>query len=401
MFIKQDPMRKVVYSLAPIFLWSIWLYGWRSVVVTAVVFLLGILTEMVVEKSRNKKVSEAVWVTAALFSLSLPPAVPLWVAAVGIVFAILIGKEAYGGFGRNIFNPAIAGRMFTYISFPLLMQTTWMFPGFAGTLGINVQVLPSVWTEAVFFLIISIVAFLIIKAKPEDKKRVIVTSLGATALVIAFYIVSAYTGWRGNGQLEVDAIATATPLELFRGLGADWNPPASLAYLKENNLVNMFFGLRVGSIGEGPIFLIILAGIYLVWNRVANWKMIVSTLLSALILTVIFYYTGLMKAKLPLLDPSGKDILAQLSDIAAFMMAGSLFFVAVFMATDPVTAPKKPLSQWFYGFLIGGVTIVVRCFSAFPEGVSFGILTANTFAALLDELLPAKKKAAPKAEVKA
>src|SRR5690606_36933958 len=138
-FQKQAIMRKVVYSLIPIFLWSVYLYGWRVLAVTSVVFGVGILAEFVMEKAKNKKVSEAVWVTSALLALSLPPAVPLWIAAVASAFAVVMGKGVYGGFGRNIFNPAITGRIFTYISFPLLLQTTWMIPGMFGTIGVNGQ----------------------------------------------------------------------------------------------------------------------------------------------------------------------------------------------------------------------------------------------------------------------
>ncbi len=92
MFQKQDIMRRVVYSLVPLFLFATFLYGWRVVVMTALVFALGIGTEYIFEKSRKKKVSEAVLVTSALYSLSLPPATPFWIAAVGIVFAVAIGK---------------------------------------------------------------------------------------------------------------------------------------------------------------------------------------------------------------------------------------------------------------------------------------------------------------------
>ena len=91
MFQKQAIMRKVVYSLIPIFLWSVYLYGWRVLAVTSVVFGVGILAEFVMEKAKNKKVSEAVWVTSALLALSLPPAVPLWIAAVASAFAVVMG----------------------------------------------------------------------------------------------------------------------------------------------------------------------------------------------------------------------------------------------------------------------------------------------------------------------
>ncbi len=135
MFQKQVMMRRVLYSLFPIYLFSIYLYGWRPLAVGAVVFFSGILTEFLFMKQRKQKVSEAVLVTSMLYTLSMPPMVPLWIAAVGIVFGVLFGKSIYGGFGRNIFNPAITGRLFIYVTFPTVMTGGWMIPGKFGTAG--------------------------------------------------------------------------------------------------------------------------------------------------------------------------------------------------------------------------------------------------------------------------
>lgn len=135
MFQKQIMMRRVIYSLIPIFLFSIYLYGWRVIAIAAVVFSAGILTEYLFMKQRKQKVSEAVLVSCALYTLSMPPMVPLWIAAIGIIFGILFGKSIYGGFGRNVFNPAITGRLFIYITFPTIMTGGWMLPGRFGTLG--------------------------------------------------------------------------------------------------------------------------------------------------------------------------------------------------------------------------------------------------------------------------
>lgn len=391
MFQKQAIMRKVVYSLIPIFLWSVYLYGWRVLAVTSVVFGVGILAEFVMEKAKNKKVSEAVWVTSALLALSLPPAVPLWIAAVASAFAVVMGKGVYGGFGRNIFNPAITGRIFTYISFPLLLQTTWMIPGMFGTIGVNGQAQGSTWPEAVLVLVILAGAFLIITKNIENKKLVTWTILGATALTVAGYTI---LGYAGVFQPEIDVIATATPLEIFRGAQSE-GFSGNLAYLQQNSLLNLFIGLRVGSMGESSILLITLAGIYLIWTKTANWRMILMTLLSALVLTTIFFFAGLMSRLSPELVHDG-NMARSIEIIAKFMFSGSLFYVAVFMSTDPVSAPNKTPSQYIYGIIIGSVTILIRVFSGFPEGTSFGILMANTFASLLDEWMPAKKKAAAK-----
>ncbi|GAB1483796.1 RnfABCDGE type electron transport complex subunit D [Treponema sp.] len=289
MFQKQPIMRRVLISLAPIFLFSVYLYGLRTLAVIAVSFPIGILTEYLFEKKKNKKPSEAVLVTCSLYALSMPPAAPLWIVGLGILFAVFMAKEVYGGFGRNIFNPAIAGRLFVYISFATIMQTSYM---------------PA-----------------------------------------------------GNFGLPLDATTGATPLALMR-LGEE-----------SPSLLNLFLGFRTGSIGEGSSLLIILAGIYLIATKTASWRLIVSTLGSGIALTLILLLAGVQRA-LPMES----------------LMAGSFLFVAVFMATDPVSAPKKPLAQWLYGLIIGTCIVLVRSFSLFPEGTSFGILLGNTAASLLDDI---------------
>ena len=129
MFQKQPIMRKVLYALLPIVLFSVWLYGPRVALVLAISLVTGILTELAFEKKKGGKVSEAVLVSACLFALSMPPAVPLWIVVIGMAFAIFMAKEVFGGFGRNIFNPAIAGRLFVYISFASLLAASFYAPG--------------------------------------------------------------------------------------------------------------------------------------------------------------------------------------------------------------------------------------------------------------------------------
>jgi len=411
-FIKQDPMRRVLYSLVPIFIWSAYLYGWRVVALTAFVYLLGILAEYVFEKGKNKKVSEAVLVTCGLYALSMPPAVPFWAAGVGILFAVIFGKEVYGGFGRNVYNPAITGRTFAYISFPLMLQTTWMIPGNFGLTAMNRLIQGSTWLEAVFMLIVVGVLYLVITRNEGKTKPVIWSTAVAVVVTVAFYVTIAYTFnfvTAPNHRIalnDVDVVATATPLEVFRGLAAsnNWHQAVNIfgwnVNLEDNSPLAMLFGIRVGAAGEGAIFLIILAGVYLLWTKTANWRPMLWTVLSAAILTVILYYTGVMDARFPIFagHRTSGDQTAQLFDILGFLMAGSLVYAAVFMSTDPVSSPKKPISQHLYGIIIGALTVTIRVFAGFAEGVSFAILTANTFASLIDEIMPAKKKAVAKAK---
>ncbi len=298
-FIKQPIMRKVVYSLIPIFLFSLYMYGWRVIALSAVVFPLGILTEYLVEKTRGKKVSEAVLVTCMLFVLILPPAVPLWVAAIGIVFGVFFAKEVYGGFGRNVFNPAISARIFVWISFPALFANGFMIPGAFGT----------------------------------------------------------------AGEAGVDALTASSPL-------------AVLESGSRPEFLDVLLGFTGGSMGEASAVLIILAGIYLVATKTAQWRLILGTLLGAGAMMTGLYLGGI--------SPNYPPQYA--------LFSGSILFVAVFMSTDPVSAPNKPAAQWLYGILIGTAAIIIRNVGGFPEGTSFGVLMGNVFASLFDELLPAKKK---------
>ncbi len=301
-------MRKVVYSLIPIFVFSILLYGWRSLAVTATVFLFGILSEYIFTKPRGKKVSEAVLVSSALYALYMPPAVPLWIAAVGIIFGVVFAKGVFGGFGRNIFNPAIAGRLFVYVAFPDGMQRSFLQP----------------WRPGM--------------------------------------------PWTFGLGTSVDTATAATPLmDMKEGIAP--------------NLLDMITGFRMGALGESAVILIILAGLYLVFTKTANWKIIVSTFLSFSLITIALWAAGIA--------PAGSS--TPFPPLAS-MLSGSFLFITIFMVTDPVTAPKKPGAQWAYGFLIGGVSAAIRIFSLFPEGVSFGLLLGNTFASLLDEWFPSAKK---------
>lgn len=136
-FMKQKMMRHVLIALIPVSLMSIYLFGWRMLLLLAFVTVAGVLSEygvMYLIQKEKTKVSEAVFVSCLLYTLTLPPSTPIWIAVVGIVFAIIFAKGAFGGFGQNIFNPALVARCFVYISFPQQLTVSWTTPfsGFPG-----------------------------------------------------------------------------------------------------------------------------------------------------------------------------------------------------------------------------------------------------------------------------
>jgi Na+-transporting NADH:ubiquinone oxidoreductase subunit B len=291
-FTKQPMMRRVVWALLPIQAFALWMYGPRTIAIAATAYAVGILVEWLFERKRSGKVSEALFVTCALFSLALPPRTPLWIAGLGIAFAVFMAKEVYGGFGRNVFNPAIAGRLFVYIAFATVLNR-------------------------------------------------------------------GYSSWGGFGIGAVDIVSSATPLVAMR-----IDPSAPV------DLFSLLIGTRAGAIGESPTALILLSCVYLLATKTANWRIVLSEIGAGAALTAALFYGGVAGALPP-----------------ASLLAGSYLFVAVFMATDPVTAPKKGLAQFIYGGLIGACVVLIRTFSAFPEGTSFGLLLGNTFACLIDEIV--------------
>lgn len=136
-FMKQPMMRKVIYALVPLIISAIYFFGWRVLTLLIVVSFFGSLTEWIFVRKTTKKITEAVWVTSVLFTLTLPPATPYWVAIIGIIFGVLFGKMVFGGFGKNPFNPALVGRAFIYVNFPSFMTVEWTrpFSGFPGGFG--------------------------------------------------------------------------------------------------------------------------------------------------------------------------------------------------------------------------------------------------------------------------
>ncbi len=317
LFIKQKMMRTVIKSLIPLIIAGTYFFGLRVLLLLAIVTIFGVATEWLFEKHYNRKISEAIFVTCILYTMTLPPTTPYWIAVVGIVFGVLFGKEVYGGFGKNIFNPALVARAFIYISFPTQLTISWVnasqgFPGGFGT-----------------------------------------------------YL---------NEGIEM--VSTATPMLLFRATG------------ETVSKLSLFAGNIAGSIGETSSILIIIAGIYLLYKKVASWHIMVGCLGGFLGLNTILY----------LFDP------AKVSDPLYGLLAGGFLFGTVFMATDPISSPKTKEGKVIFGALIGIVTVIIRGYALFAGGMMFAILIGNTFGPIIDEIVKTiknkKRELAVKKEVK-
>lgn len=127
--LKQQMMNRVLYALIPIVIFAVYLFGLRVLAVVATANIAAYISEyLFVRNKKPGKVTMAVFVTGTLVSLTLPPTIPLWISALSGVISIVFGKMVFGGFGANIFNPAILGRTFVYISFPNQMTISWLKP---------------------------------------------------------------------------------------------------------------------------------------------------------------------------------------------------------------------------------------------------------------------------------
>ncbi|MBD3184632.1 RnfABCDGE type electron transport complex subunit D [Candidatus Poribacteria bacterium] len=118
----------VMIAAAPSALASVYFFGWQALLVIFVSYLFGVSTEWFFSAVRKEEINEGAFVTCLLYPLTLPPSIPLWVVAVGIVFGTVFGKEVFGGTGKNPFNPALTGRIFIAIAFPSIMANQWQEP---------------------------------------------------------------------------------------------------------------------------------------------------------------------------------------------------------------------------------------------------------------------------------
>ncbi|MGB5587935.1 MAG: NADH:ubiquinone reductase (Na(+)-transporting) subunit B [Gammaproteobacteria bacterium] len=271
--------------------WHGFLYFFPAYVVTMVV---GGFWEVLFAVIRNHEVNEGFFVTSLLYVLVLPPTIPLWQVGLGISFAVVIGKEVFGGTGKNFLNPALVGRAFLFFAYPAQNS---------GDL---------VWTAVDGFS-------------------------GATPLSLAF------TG-------GVEAITAA---------GISWS--------------DAFYGTIQGTIGAESTIACLLGAFFLLYTRVASWRIMFGCVIGLATMSFLFNLIG-----------SDTNPMFALPLHWHFVLGG-FAFGAVYMATDPVSASMTSTGKIYYGALIGVMCALIRVVNpAYPEGMMLAILFGNVLAPLID-----------------
>jgi Na+-transporting NADH:ubiquinone oxidoreductase subunit B len=272
---------------------------------------------------RDHEINEGFLVTGILFPLTLPPTIPLWMVAAGIIFGVVIGKEVFGGVGMNILNPALTARAFVFFTYPAEISGA------------------KIWDVA----------------GPQAGQG---------------HIANQWFGTNG-AALSVDAYSGATPLL------ATANGPAggdSVAILAENNWgwMDMFMGSIPGSMGEVSAAAAIVGAIFLVVTRIASLRIMVGAVLGVVAMASLLNVLA------------GPESVAMMTLPAHYhLVMGGFAFGAVFMATDPCSSAATPRGRWIYGFMIGVLVVIIRVLNpAYPEGTMLAILFMNVFAPLID-----------------
>lgn len=342
-------MRKVLLALVPCVAGSVYYFGWRSLAMVAFCAAVGFVLEWLFCRTRNEPVTEAVFVTAVLFALIMPPGVGWHILLIGMVVAVIFSKEVFGGFGRNIFNPAMAGRCFVYICFPMALTAQW-YPAAQRPMGAL-----KTWSTSI---------------RPEAPAAVTGATPMAYMKVGALKTIEQDKADQALSQQQIDAM---TPDErTFSGVVKDIpfviDETQTVAVPYWTLQKNLFLGGISGTAGVTSALLILIGGLYLFVTKTASRTIILSLVMTYAALVQVLHWLGV---------PPVPDALTA-------VQGGGFLLGAFFMATDPVSSPRTEPARIFYGMIIAVSTLVIRNYSIFNGGLMFSILLGNMFAPILD-----------------
>lgn len=297
-------MYDVIIALTPAFLVSMYVFGISALIVTAVAIASCVLFEYLIQKYLLKTAvtitDGSALLTGILLAFNLPSNLPIWMVIVGGLVAIGVAKLSFGGLGFNIFNPALVGRVFLLVSFPVQM---------------------TMWPTAI-----------------------------------------------ENNTNVVDAVTGATSLSVIKE-GLQYGDTMSEISSRIPSAMEMLFGFTGGSIGEMSALALLLGGVYLMYRKVISWHIPVMLLMTMAVMTGIFW----------LIDPE------HYASPVIHILSGGAVLGAFYMATDLVTSPMTKKGMVIFAIGIGIITVVIRLFGAYPEGISFAILIMNAFVPLINK----------------
>lgn len=305
----KDSVKKIMYcvviAMLPAMGLSFWIFGIGAIKVTLASIIFCMMIEFLIQKYILKGpitiFDGSAMVTGILLAFNVPSNLPLIILFIGALAAIGVGKMTFGGLGKNIFNPALVGRVILLISFPVQM-TSW----------------------------------------PK-------------------LIVSA-------SQLT-DVITGPTPLAIVKeGIAKGEVVSNILTQNNLNNYLDFATGQMGGSVGEISAIALILGGIFLLLRRIISWHIPVAFIGSAALFSGILW----------MINPE------LYVDPAFHILTGGLMLGAIFMATDMTTSPMSNIGKLIFGVGCGSLTILIRVFGVYPEGVSFAILIMNAFVPLIN-----------------
>ncbi|HMO40610.1 MAG TPA: NADH:ubiquinone reductase (Na(+)-transporting) subunit B [Saprospiraceae bacterium] len=310
-------------------------YGFIKLLpIWVVTHVVGLGIEFYYAYKKGHAVEEGFLVSGALIPLIMPPDIPLWILTVSIVFAVIIGKEAFGGTGMNILNIALLARVFVFFAYPTYISGD------------------DVW----------------ISGLEKVDGQVVSESYGwAYGLFDGIFKSFGWATFGSGGVPVVDGYTGATPLALAYQGG--WSNVTSVYSVSD-----MWWGNIPGSIGETSKPLVIVGALFLIYIGIASWRIMVSMVLGMITMGLLF-------------NAWGATPFMEVPWYYHFHM-GSFLFAMAFMATDPVTAASTNRGKWIYGFFIGFVGLIVRVLNpAYPEGWMLAILFMNVFAPLIDHMV--------------
>lgn len=302
-------MRDVVIALLPAVIVSVVFYGLGEIVVLGTSVVSCILVEYLITKFLLKKPSTvcdySAVVTGILLALNLPYTTPWWVVFIGALFAVGVVKMTFGGLGQNIFNPAIAGRVFLLVSFPAYM-TNWQMPG---------------------------------------------------------------------GLFGVDAVSGATPLGLINEGIMNGQTVPEIMSANGLSYSQMLFANIGGSVGEISALALLAGFVYLLVRKVIRPHITLSIWATVALVSLVFWLAAPDRFTDPLFN----------------LLSGGMILGSCFMATDYVTSPMSVKGGIIYGIGIGFITLMIRYFGSYPEGMSFAILIMNSTVPLINMWFHQKK----------